>query len=440
MTAYLTSHALALLAVATWLVMLARLSRSRRAPQSTFAWLLAFALVPLLAIPLYLALGDRKFPRRAKGGQLTVPPTRPGSSFELLSSGERAFSRLMELIVKAERSIDLTMFILGRDATGHAVVAALAESARRGVEVRVILDAVGSFWSHRQAARTLRAAGAQLRLFMPLRHSPLRGRTNLRSHRKIAIIDSRVVFTGGMNLASEYMGTPRAPDTGPRWRDVAAIVEGPVAADAGSLFNSDWEYCGGGPTPADEHRPANQRTACGEERLQFVASGPDLITDAMYDLFLQGIFGARRRIALVTPYFVPDEALQHALLLAVRRGTKIDLVLPAWSNHRIADMARRDFLRELCANGVVVHYYVQGMVHAKAMVIDDDFAYIGSPNFDMRSLFLNYENAVCAYSPGAIAQVRDFIDSLISECAAEAPPFPERPILEQVALLLAPEL
>lgn len=440
MLAYFASHALTLSAVTAWLVMLVRISGSRRTPQSTFAWLLAFAFLPVVAIPLYLTLGSRKFPRRAKGRQLAVPPVRSGSSFELLSTGESAFGSLMALIRCAERSIDLTVFILGDDATGRAVVAALADSARRGVAVRVILDAVGSIASHRAAARALHAAGAEVRLFMPLRHSPVRGRTNLRSHRKVVIVDGATVFAGGMNFAEEYMGLPNVEKNAPRWRDVAAIARGPVAADATSLFESDWVFCGGLKRPETDDQGAAPIAICGDSRVQFVPSGPDMTTDTMYDLFLNGIFQALERVALVTPYYVPDEALQHALVLSARRGVKTELLVPAWSNHRVADLARRGFVRELSANGVIVHYYTRGMVHAKAMVIDDHFAYVGSPNFDMRSLFLNYEDALCVYSPEAIAQVREFIDKLISDCASEPPVFPQQRVAEQIALLLAPEL
>jgi cardiolipin synthase A/B len=442
MMTYLASHAAVLAVVVAWLVMLSRISGSHRTPQSTLAWLLAFALVPVLAIPLYLALGSRKFPRRAKGRQLAVPPVRSGHSFELLTTGESAFARLMALIQGAERSIDLTMFILGDDPTGHAVTGALAERAKHGVEVRVILDAVGSMRTHRTAARALQAAGAQMRVFMPLRHSPLRGRTNLRNHRKIVIVDGELVVAGGMNLANEYMGPPPKEGTTPRWRDVVAVVRGPVAADAAALFESDWVYCGGSRRPAKDDPVAAMASMArwGDALVQFMPIGPDMTTDTMYDVFLNGIFNARERIAIVTPYYVPDDALQHALVLSARRGVKTELLVPAWSNHRIADVARREFLRELSANGVVVHYYARGMVHAKAMVIDDHFAYVGSPNFDMRSLFLNYEDALCVYSPEAIAEVRGFVDGLISECAPEPPTFPQRRVIEQIALFLAPEL
>jgi cardiolipin synthase len=436
---YVESHALTFAAVIAWFVMLSRIAGSRRTPQSTFAWLLAFAFVPLVAIPLYLLLGTRKFPRKAKGRQLTVPPVRSGNAFELLTTGEAAFARLIALIEGAERSIDLTVFILGDDVTGRAVIEALAKSANRGVAVRVILDAVGSLRTHRTAARVLRDAGAETRVFMPLRHSPFRGRSNLRSHRKVVIVDGATIFAGGMNFADEYMGQPLDEKAPPRWRDVAAITRGPVAADALELFESDWAFCRGSRRAASHERAATTG-AQGEARVQFVPSGPDMTTDTVYDLFLNGIFRARDRVAIVTPYYVPDDALHHALVLAARRGVKIELLVPAWSNHRLADIARRALLRDLSASGVLVHYYTQGMVHAKAMVIDHDFAYVGSPNFDMRSLFLNYEDALCVYSPDAIAQIRRFIDALIAECPVSAPRFPQQRVVEQIAILLAPEL
>jgi cardiolipin synthase len=180
--------------------------------------------------------------------------------------------------------------------------------------------------------------------------------------------------------------------------------------------------------------------AIGDAVVQVVPSGPDMVTDTVYDAFLTAIFGASERIVLVTPYYVPDDTLQHALVLAARRGVQTEVVVPARSNHRIADMARRAMLRELGAAGVRLHYYPKGMVHAKAMVVDDSFAYVGSPNFDMRSLFLNYENALFLHSPAPIGQVRAFIDGLIAESSSDRPREREHWVLEQIARLLAPEL
>ncbi len=463
--AYLVSHALVVATVLASLALAFRLLNSRRTSQSTLAWLLALAFAPFVAIPLYLLLGSRKFPRRAKlpvrgppkagaaseyfGGPIArvlqksdVAPPRRDNAFELLTTGEAAYERLLGLIRGAERSIDLTMFILGNDTTGNAFVEALAERAAHGVGVRLILDAVGSSASCRHAAHVLGSAGAEVRAFMPLRHSPIQGRTNLRSHRKLAIVDRQHVFAGGMNLANEYMGPPVAPSSAPRWRDVAAIASGQIAADAEALFESDWGFVGGSKSAPAAPRADALRAAPGNATLQIVPSGPDMIADTVYDLFLTAIFVARERIAIVTPYYVPDELLQHALLLSARRGVRTEIVVPSRSNHRVADVARRPLLRELHDAGVIVHSYGRGMVHAKAMVVDDAFAYIGSPNFDMRSLFLNYENALCAYSHEAIAQIRSFVDGLVAECVAQPPP-PVRwvgTLAERVARLLAPEL
>lgn len=457
---YLVAHALLVVTTVTSVVIAIRLLGSRRTAQSTIAWLLALVFAPFVAIPLHLVLGSRKFPRRAKTSSpvaLTsgtsgtdvsllasgrtrllaksgVAPPRDGNSFELLATGEAAFARLLALVRDAERSIDLTMFIVGSDGTGDAIIDALAERARVGVVVRVVLDAVGCTLSRHRAQRVLSAAGAEVRIFMPLWHSPLRGRSNLRNHRKLAVFDAQRVFAGGMNLAAEYMGPP--DDGVARWVDVAVIVSGGVAEDATHLFESDWVYCGGARRQSSAPSPSN----AGDERAQVVPSGPDMTSDTVYDVFLDAIYGARERLSLVTPYYVPDDALQHALVIAARRGVRVEVVVPARSNHYLADVAGRELLRELAAAGVAVRYYPHGMVHAKAMVVDDSFAYVGSPNFDMRSLFLNYEVALCVYSAGAIDQIRAFIDALAAKATVGHPA--PRPfwLLEQVASLLAPEL
>ena len=301
------------------------------------------------------------------------------------------------------------------------------------MSVRLIRDAVGS-GVRRHALNLLTPAGAEVRTFMPLRHSPVRGRTNLRSHRKFLIADAEHVFAGGMNVAGEYMGPPElvVPE---RWRDIAAVVSGPVAPDVTALFESDWHYCRGN-APA---RRVATVSARGAEVVQFVPSGPDMVADTVYDALLTAIFAARERIVLVTPYFVPDDALEHALLLAARRGVRTEVVVPRRSNHHLADVARRAPLRDLSAAGVSFCYHPK-IVHAKAMVVDELCAFVGSPNFDMRSLFLNYEDALFVYSPSAIAEVSAFADALLAECGREPPHERKNWLFERVARLLAPEL
>ncbi len=455
---YLLSHLVAVITAAASTLMVLRLFGTSRTPQSLVAWTLALMFVPLAAIPLYFLLGARKFPRTAKRTmrraadpsempppgpvarvlcEIGAPPARGGHRFELLRDGEKAYARLMALIAASKRTIDLTMFILGDDATGRSVVEALVARARDGVDVRVVLDAVGCTNSKRAAARALREAGGSVRAFMPLLHAPFRGRNNLRCHRKLALFDGEHLFAGGMNLAEEYMGPRPLPG---RWRDVACVVSGPVAVDAAALFESDWEFCGGTPRGGALAAPAMPASA-GEGTVQLVPSGPDMVHDTVYDAVLTAIAVARERIVLVTPYYVPDDIVQHALVLAARRGVRTELLVPSKSNHALADFARRGLLRELTASGVHVRFYAHGMVHAKGMVVDGTFAFVGSPNMDMRSFFLNYEDAVCLYSAPEIAEVRSWADALLAECTDRGPHSSRSYwMIEQLARMVAPEL
>lgn len=438
-----------------------RILSTRRPAQSLFAWLLALAFVPLVAIPLYALFGARKFPRKVRqktaprvagqpadmlhsggeGAQSSlvlwtegVPAGRHGNRFELLGTGERAYSRLMELIGGARTSIDLTVFILGNDEVGWAVVRALCDRARAGVKVRLLVDAIGSSGIKRPAARELASVGAELRSFMPLLHAPIRGRSNLRSHRKFAIVDGHQVFLGGMNIALEYMGPSPRPG---RWRDLAAVVSGPVAADAEQLFAADWAFAGGEPQPTGTTAPSPHPE--GRAMMQFIPSGPDMGSDTFYDGLLTALFAARRQVALVTPYYVPDDSVHHALVLCARRGVHTRLLVPRRSNHPLADFARRGLLAELTAAGVEVGYFPLGMVHGKAMVVDKALGFLGSPNLDMRSFFLNYEDALFLYGREEIAEVRGWIDGLWAACESDAPPQPLWFVAE-IARLLAPEL
>lgn len=455
---YLVSHLYSVVTAIVATVMVLRLVSSHRTPQSLLAWILAMVFLPLAAIPLYFLIGTRKFPRTAKRKMrppapraedlertpvarvlhaVGAPPVRDGNRFELLENGERAYERLLELIGRARHSITLNVFILADDATGWSVVEALAARAREGVRVRVVVDAVGSSKIKRRAGRVLANAGGELRSFMPLLDAPLRGRTNLRDHRKLAVFDGTHVFLGGMNIAEEYMGPIPRPG---RWRDVAAVVSGPVAFDAEALFESDWAFCGGSMQAADLPAPVPQALS-GHATGQLVPSGPDMEHDTFYNALLTAISVASEQITIVTAYYVPDEVVQRALILAARRGVQTRLVMPSRSNHALADFARRGLLRGLAAAGVELHFYPHGMVHAKAMVVDNSFACLGSPNIDMRSFFLNYEDAFCLYSAPHVAQVRRWADSLLAECTTR-PPHSRREyfLFELVARILAPEL
>jgi cardiolipin synthase len=455
---YLLPHLVTVITALVVTLIIVRLLGTDRAPQSLVAWLLGLIFVPMLAVPAFLLFGTRKFPRHAKRAMnvlqrdiasepahpvarvmraLGSAPLRDGNQFELLSDGVQAYTRLLDLVATAQHSITMNMFILGDDAVGWALLHRLAERARQGVSVRLVLDAVGSGNIMRRAKQHLAAAGGEVRSFMPLIHAPVRGRTNLRCHRKLIVCDDQRVFLGGMNVALEYMGPE--PLEG-RWVDLAAIVSGTLARDASAVFESDWAFCGG-QVADDRARPEAPVARTDAGAMQLVPSGPDMSEDTFYNGLLAAFATARSRIAIVTPYYVPDDVVQRSLMVAARRGVRTQLIVPTRSNHFLADFARRGLLRELARAGVELYFYAHGMVHAKAMLVDDAFAYIGSPNIDMRSLFLNYEDALFMYDPAQVAMVEVWINALLARSTGERPKAKrEFWLLEQLARIVAPEL
>jgi cardiolipin synthase len=268
--------------------------------------------------------------------------------------------------------------------------------------VRLLLDGMGRWMRRHPPLGPLRAAGVQLRLFVPPLHSPLKGRTNLRDHRKMLIADaafeSRRLWCGGRNLASEYfVGSADRP----AWRDLSFDLGGAFVGQAVQLFEHDWAFAGGsGRVPEIVTVASNGGNADGA---QLIASGPDQVDDTVYSLLVTAAYQARERIALSTPYFVPDSALLTALCLAARRGVQVDLLLPARSNHRLSDMARRRAVRALAAAGGRIWLAPQ-MLHAKLVLIDRVLAMVGSANLDSRSLFLNYELMVAFHDAEALSR------------------------------------
>jgi cardiolipin synthase len=451
------------------LVFLAYLIRQRRSPASTMAWLLLVLFLPYVGVPLFLMFGGRKMKRMAGSkarvydrslpappGLLDsdterfllsygVPPATSGNKVELLTGGDDAFTRLIQLIAQASATIHITTYILGRSEVGKEIVARLAEKASSGVTVRLLLDDVGSWRIGRRFLRPLVEAGAQVAYFMPMLHIPFRGRANLRNHRKIVVVDGRVALTGGTNLAWPYMGPAPARDL---WIDLSAAIEGPAVADLETLFFSDWAFATGveltaqsvRPASLTEPVPAGAREAPGS-LVQVVASGPDVADDPLYESLVSLIFAARQRIWIVTPYFIPDELLVRALNSAARRGVDVRLIVPERSNHVSADLARESYLRELHEAGGQVLLYQPVMMHAKAILFDDQLAVIGSANMDNRSLFLNYEVAVFLYTFAEVQAVSKWAKGLQADCRPDLPrPGWTRELAENIVRLLSPLL
>jgi cardiolipin synthase len=442
-------HSLVIVISVLAYILTTRAQRERRPPSIAIAWVLGMIALPYLVLPMYLMFGRRKLPRK------TLPRSGARSfaghwaqdlieSFGLQGSSPAAINMhrdgrdsadaLFSVMSSAISRLDICTYILGDDAFGREAMQRMIERARCGVDVRLLLDGVGAIQLPRVCFKSLELGGVETAIFSPLFARKTQGPRNLRNHRKMVIADGVHLWAGGRNLAAEYfLGLGGAP----AWRDLTFDLRGPVAEAAAAQFESDWVAAGGKPASADATAVAGTAVAgaavaatvmaaaasqSAASEAQFLPSGPDQSEDTVHALLIDGCFQARDRMLAITPYFVPDVSLETAMRLAARRGVRVDLVIPASSNHRLADFARCRALRSLSQAGVNV-YLMPYMSHAKAVVFDHSLALSGSVNLDSRSLLLNYECAVVFYGRAEIDWLAQWIDAQIPQTV----PFDYRP-------------
>ena len=423
----LFEHALVVLGVlAVSLSVVLALQRSR-SPQSSAAWILFIILVPYLAVPLFIALGFRKVSRRhllprptreaaadAAGRQdgpgavftaLACPLPKPGNRITFHDTPTEAASALWHLLDGAQDRVDVMLYVLAADDSGRNFIRRLTALAQRGVQVRVILDWLGSLRRPRRELAELVAAGGELHVFSPFPALFGKNRVNLRNHRKMVMADARVVWAGGRNIGDDYLASPPGV-----WRDLSFTVTGPLVADFAAVFRSDWHETGG-----DAGWTEAVTTADGAAMLQLVTAGPDDLDDQLHDGLVAAIHRADRRVWIVTPYYVPSEALSLAVCTAARRGLDVRIIVPARSNQWTADLARGAYLRGAARAGARIFHQRDGMLHTKALLIDG-IALAGSANFDVRSMLLNFEMMVVAHDAPTVTGVETRIAALLPGC------------------------
>ncbi len=383
--------------------------------------LLALALVAWA----WSQLGRRKHRDLARGRSelrrlahaLGGVPATDGNRVEVLADadGREMLAALREGILGARSRIAIGTYILANDAVGREVAALLARRAREGVEVRLLVDAIGSRRPPWLALRRLRAAGGEVARFNPLLSLRGRGSANWRNHRKIAVFDGATAIVGGHNLGLWYVGDrPRRR----RFRDASFRIAGPAASALENIFLTDWCQATGAAPRELEAAFRDSPPAAGEARAEVVDSGPDAPDDPLWHRLRDLIGGARASVDIVTPYFVPDAGMVATLRDRLAAGVRVRIVVPRLSDHPITDFARRATLRELRDLGAEVRLHRRGVLHAKLVVVDGETAVVGSANFDMRSFFLNYELAVVLRGEAALAPVRRLLADLVAESRA----------------------
>jgi len=426
-----------LLALALAVAALPAVLVERRHPTATLAWILAIVFIPFLGVLLFFALSWRRpervrkryhesheaFLRRsgnwpAIGGadgefahgefralaqaleRMEGFPARAGNEVDFATDGPTFRQMLLSGIRSAKRHAHLEFYIYQNDDTGNAVTDALCEKAREGVECRLLLDAVGALWFHKSCLARLREAGVKVDFFHPV--DPLRKRfyINYRMHRKIAVFDGVAALTGGRNVGDEYAGRRKGER---EWQDLSLFIRGPAVLDLQQVFLKDWYYTTG--EALDPARYCPPPRAVGDEVVQVVPSEPSPLGSAAEFGHLLAVRAARESLKIVTPYFVPPESMQAALISAALSGVNVEIVVPVVSDSPPSLWAGRSIYRELIEAGVRIWEYQDGMLHGKLMVVDDHWCAAGSANMDCRSFRLAFEVTCLVYSRLDIPQL-----------------------------------
>ncbi len=413
-----------------------------RTPQGAVAWAVALISFPYVALPLFWIFGRSKFEgyvierrldlyeagpiakeahralmerglhietdhaRELPFERLAKLPFTTGNDAELLIDGEATFASIFAGIEKARDYVLVQYYILRDDATGRALQDRLLERARAGVRVRVLYDEIGSHDLPRSSVRRLREGGIDVRSFHTVGGRANRFQVNFRNHRKIVVVDGHTAWVGGLNVGDEYLG--RDPKIG-YWRDTHLRVEGPVVQTVQVSFIEDWHWAEGEfPNLNWDPKPA----ANGARRaILCLPSGPADELESCTLFFIAAISGARSRLWIASPYFVPDEQFITSLQLAALRGVDVRILIPEHSDNLLVSLSAWSYLDELETVGIQVWRHQKGFMHQKVTLIDDDYCTIGTANFDNRSFRLNFEVTMGVADRDFATQVRTMLEN-----------------------------
>jgi cardiolipin synthase len=418
--------------------------RNRR-PTAAMAWLLAIYFIPIVGVFLFLLIGNPRLPRKRRRKQedindyihdtsasldfgtlrphapdwftslvtlnrnLGAMPLAGDNSAHIIGGYQESLDAMADAIRKAERYVHVEFYIFQTDAATDNFFTALEEVSARGITVRVLLD----HWANRgkpfykATLKRLDAMGAQWHLMLPVQ--PLKGkyqRPDLRNHRKLLVVDGRVAYTGSQNVTDSTYNLKKNIRRGLHWVDLMVRVEGPVVASVNAVFLSDW-YSETDEVLTEEIDLFAVKSGPGDLDCQIVPSGPGFEFQNNLKLFAALLYAAQRKIIVVSPYFVPDEALLLAITTACQRGIHVELFVSEEGDQALVYHAQRSYYEALLRAGVKIWMYQRPFIlHSKSMTIDDEVAIVGSSNMDMRSFGLNMEISMLVRGEEFVREMR----------------------------------
>lgn len=416
-----------------------------RNPVKSLAWVTVLLLLPLAGLVLYLFFGrnikntrmisrrnrrrlkkrELRHPRGARtdgltaesrqtlrlGHSLTGAPFHPGNSIEVFTSGAAKLDALKADLRSARESICIQYYIIADDDTGNELRDILIDRARAGVDVKLIYDHVGSWTTRSSFFNEMRRAGVKAYPFFKVTFPQLGTKLNWRNHRKICVVDGRVGYIGGMNIASRYI------DGGPKfdsWRDTHARVQGPIVASLLRTFAVDWAFMG--QPLIEDVANTDGLPPTADVGMQVLTSGPTSQWSDIELVYHKAIASARERIYIQTPYFLPTDSLLKALQAAALSHVDVRVMIPRRSDSAMLTYASESYIAECLRAGIKFYQYTAGMLHSKTMVIDGEMCSIGSCNFDFRSFEHNFEANLFIYSQRENARMTEIFRADIADC------------------------
>lgn len=369
-------------------------------------------------------------------------PFTTNNNVKVFIDGNEKFESLLKDIEQAKEHIHLEYFIIKNSEIGIKLKELLIKKANEGVSIKILYDDVGCwrFWFHRKFFQDMKDEGIEIVPFLPAKFPIIGGKINYRNHRKIAIIDGHIGYTGGINIGDEYMGKNKKFGY---WRDTHIRIEGSSVYMLQMVFLIDWYYTTQKESFDEQYFP--KLSNMGNSMIQVVATGPDSDWEAIHYAYFSAICNAKERVYIETPYFIPDESLLRALKSAALSGVDVRIIFPSIADHKIVHQASYSYFDDILRSGGKVYLYKKGFIHSKVVIIDDKISSIGSANMDLRSFMLNFEINAFIYDEKIISKITDdFFKDLENSEEIKLKDFENRPFIkkwaESVARLFSPIL